>query len=651
MNGDFSRFDPQQHKTAEGARQTNSRAQREDRFSQAFNVLLNYWEIKPTQYEAKLHELALKDVRTVAAFVPWAHVETDIYHSLKKFVRAAYAVKLNVRLFVMPELGVNYPNAGIPKDLLSNISNLAVDRVGRVIYNYGAPNIFALPSFSSPEVLKRFGNYLIKISTVLGEIFSEVGTSSFCEIVVTNSLFNYYRSSGMRPNEHGDYSAAQVMAFRDFLDREYPAPVASTSGAESYVSHEQFKMQVYESYNRHRFFTHIERLLREKTDMVFARKNTSCAVRHIDLFDPECASEAGYQGLLTELFEFRPSVERFYQSLVLGGHRGEAIYLGNSGVFRRFADQEKSFLMLAALIHSGEVGVIGEELFKLRPNFQRKLRSLLTFLDERKFVRHTRVTYVSASKFAMEEHSFNRLAAMAPGVLSVTPGLDGHSRQHLVKNLSERLVFMDPKSVMRLMELVQLLSLAQSGRVVAIPMPMSSVPNYAPDAMVHFEKFRKGRQPLRLNIGLAYEVFEYHLGHVVFYDPQIFWTDGDKSNLALFFQALLGLADVKPLCRVNNKSVNVVSYLSEEDPSQRLVFLINPTGETLDVQLSFDDTVALSGMPNGGERSEPIIGKLFELQIPFHGVLSMQLSDVSQTEIDSRTSGASPTSGQEGVWS
>src|SRR5262245_55149134 len=139
QNKSFERVDLKKNSgSTRSSSQTQAKLKEKDRFEQAhsIDILLNYWEIKPSQYEAKLHELALKDTRMVPAFVPWENVETDIYHSLKKFVRAAWAVKLNVRLFVMQELGVNYPNAGIPKDLLTNISNLAVDRLRQVIYNH-----------------------------------------------------------------------------------------------------------------------------------------------------------------------------------------------------------------------------------------------------------------------------------------------------------------------------------------------------------------------------------------------------------------------------------------------------------------------------------------------------------------------------------
>ena len=79
----------------------------------------------------------------------------------------------------------------------------------------------------------------------------------------------------------------------------------------------------------------------------------------------------------------------------------------------------------------------------------------------------------------------------------------------------------------------------------------------------------------------------------------------------------------------------MVTYVSEEDQSQRLLFLINPTAEPIEAKLSFTETVTLTGLPqSNGEGLEPIIGKTFELAIPQYGVLSMQLGDASQTEID-----------------
>jgi len=642
MDVDFKRFEPQ-----------NYSSQREnDQFAQAFNVLLNYWEIKPSQYEAKLHEMALKDIRTVCAFVPWSHVETDIYHSLKKFLRAAHSVKMKVRLFVMPELGVNYPNSGVPREVLHSNSSLAVGRRGQIIYNYAAPNIFPLPSFFAPEVLKRFGNYLIKFGSVLSDAFQEAGSGDFCEVVVSNSFFNYYRNFGLKPSEHGDYSASHVMAFREFLDREYPGGAG-----------EPFKMQVYEPLNRHRFFSHVEKTLREKTEMIFSRKKSQCNIRHVDLLNPECAPEAGYQSLLVEMFDFKPSVERFYEAIVAAGDRGESVFLNSSGVFRRFSDQEKSFLVMASLIHSSDVVVSYDEVVRLSASFQRKLGELISVLKEQSFIPHRRMTYVAASKFAMHEQCYSLLSKMAPGVMSLATGLTeeaSNSARHYkdtahsagiseaareAMQYNKRLLFIDPQSIIRMIDLVQMFSLAQVGKVVAIPAPFSKLPNYMPDAMTHLEKFRKVHKALKIGLGISYEVYEYQLGFVVLYNPDIFWTlsNGNKSspaeesaarsNLALFFQALLGLSEIKSICQVNDPRIHVVSYVSQNDSGTRLLFLVNSSREPINARLQFTETVGLGAVGSNDGEGECIVGKSFELAVPPLGVLSMKLIEPSATQL------------------
>lgn len=600
-----------------------------DRFSQVINVLLNYWEIKPTLFEAKLTELALKEVQTVSTFVPWAYTESDIHHSLKKFLRAAWSRNLNVRLFVMPELGVNYPNCGIPKDLLANTSNLAVNNLGHVIYNFGAPNIFPLPSYSSPEVLKRFGNFLIKVGMVLGDVFQEAGNTQFCEVVVSNSLLNYYRIFGSKPSEHGDYSSAHVMSFRDFLDREYRLP----NGSEQEIDGEQFKNQLYERYNRHRYFSHVERLLREKTDMVFARKSSMCPVRHIDLLSPENTGEFSYQNLFCELLNFKPSLSRLYEITIQAAYRNEAIFLHNSGVLRRFSDQEKSFLILSAVIYAGEICLGADDLFQLSSAFQRKLRALINFLESRCFVKQSKITYLSASKFSMEDRSFSILSKMAPGLLSVTGSLGAYAR-----SISERLVFLDPRSVMKLYDLSQLFSVAQSGKVVAIPLPMKVAANYLGDALRFLEKFRKGKKPLRINLGISYEVFEHGLGQIVLYDPTGFWSvepENEPIDFTQFFKSLIGLAEVSAVCSVSDSRLHLASYISQDDPGTRLLFLINPESTAIPVKLSFASPVILSSIPQSGISDlieGPLIGKNFELGIPALGVLTVQITDASSSD-------------------
>ncbi len=585
-------------------------------YGKAFQALVNYWEIKPTLYEQRLTELALQDVSAVAAFVPWAHVETDIYHSLKKFLRAAKQARLKVKLYVMPELGMNYPNAGIPKEILAAHANLATDRRGQVIHSLGAPNIFPLPSFYAPEVIKRFGNFIIKVGSVLGELASELQASEFCEVMVSNSFFNYYRSYGLRAADHGDYSAAHVMAFREFLDREYP-------GADG----EPFKRQVYEPHNRHRFTTHVEKSLREKTEMVFSRKNGRFPIHHVDMLNPECAPDAAQHALLCEVFDFKPSTALLYQQICEGAARGETIFLNGAGAFRRLSDQEKSFLALASLIHTGDVIMGADELARLPEGFRRKVGLLLNTIRDREYMVCRRMRYTAASKFAGHPRATTWLSKVMTGALSyassIAPSGDVSASFH------ERLLFVDPHYVMRQADLLQALTTAQGGKVVVLPAPGIKVPNYMPEAAAQFERFRKGRQCLKINLGLAYEVYDYNLGKVVFYDPDVFWSEQAvrDARLDLFFKAMLGLADVQPVCTVSDARIQVVSHVSKNDPGDKLLFLVNPTSEAVLVKIIFEKAVSLVGVPEPASGGETLTGTSFELEVPSLGVLSLRMSE------------------------
>jgi hypothetical protein len=594
-------------------------------YVKAFHTLINYWEMKPSQYESKLQELAMLDITEVGAFIPWAHLETDIYHSLKKFVRAAIGYKMRVRLYVMPELGVNYPYSGLPRELLENHNNQAIDGSGQVIYNTAAPNIFPLPSFLAPEVVKRFGNYLIKVAGVLSEIANETSEAHLCEVVIGDGLFNYYRSFQSKPVDHGDYSAAHVMAFRDFLDKEYSAEGSAT-----------FKRQVYEVYNRHLFFAHMEQLLREKTEMIFSKKNPKLRISFEDILNPECVPELNQHALFAEVTNMKCSTKRFYDEIAEAGSRNENIYLNHAGIFRKFTEQEKSFLVLSSLIHSGIAALSSDDVMSFSDSFRKKIGQLLTAMKLGEYQNLRKLRYVSASKYFKNEECYNCLKRMAQGVLTVGCGLTQRrsDRTSEESRFHERLIFIDPSMIIKPVDFLKALSLAQSGKVVAIPAPFEKVTNYETVALNHYQQFKRGRQSLKINIGLFYEVFEYHLGKVVFYDSSSFWSSSVHTGsdaLSLFFKALLGLAEIAPICLVNNQRLHVICHVSRVDPSDKLLFLINPESEVITAKLTFECDVGLSALPqetsNNIQAESWMIGKNFELQVPPKGILSMAYSD------------------------
>ncbi|HRK02090.1 MAG TPA: hypothetical protein PLH57_05445, partial [Oligoflexia bacterium] len=284
--------------------------------------------------------------------------------------------------------------------------------------------------------------------------------------------------------------------------------------------------------------------------------------------------------------------------------------------------------------YSGEVGVESEDLFKLSPNFQRKLRGLMNAIEERDYELQRPVTYVSASKFSMEERSFERLSKLVPDMVSVKADLSARSRA-----LHERLIITDPRTIVRLVELVQALAVAQTGKIVALPLPMKGLSNYTVDAVAQLDKFRKGKDPLRIQLGVGYEVYDYQLGQVVFYDPTLFWslaaTEEDSHEaISMFLQSLIGLAEVKVPCSSSDPRVNVVHYVAKEDSARRLVFLINPTHNEIHTRLNFPNSVQVAPLATGnlGDSPQPIGGQSFELRVPALGVLPMQIFDIPSVE-------------------
>src|SRR4051812_42126112 len=88
-------------------------------------LLVNYWEIHPTLIGTRLNELLKRGFSQFATYVPWQATESDISHTLTRLLQAAAERRMNVHLILSPEVGVHYPNSGLPKDIVSNKENMA----------------------------------------------------------------------------------------------------------------------------------------------------------------------------------------------------------------------------------------------------------------------------------------------------------------------------------------------------------------------------------------------------------------------------------------------------------------------------------------------------------------------------------------------
>src|SRR5271167_5036060 len=88
-------------------------------------LLVNYWEIVPSEMSARLDHLYRAGVKHVTSFVPWQAVESDITHSLSRFLQALSDRKMTVSLIVTPELGIHFTFSGLPKDVMNRTDTAA----------------------------------------------------------------------------------------------------------------------------------------------------------------------------------------------------------------------------------------------------------------------------------------------------------------------------------------------------------------------------------------------------------------------------------------------------------------------------------------------------------------------------------------------
>lgn len=588
-----------------------------------FEIFVNYWEIKPAQYETKLQEIALQGVRKVSAFIPWAHFETDLYHSLKKFLKAAFNARMEVRLWILPELGVNYPFVGIPRDLIQNHASIAVDRAGKVLYNIAAPHVFPLPSFASSIVSKRLESYLLKLGAVFQEAFTEVDNDRFCEAMLSNSLLNCYKNVGPVAHEDwGDHSAATVLPYRDFLDEEYVTPQADSEDIE------HFKLPFYDLQNRHLFFSRFEKELKEKAAFLLKKKCPKLTCAYSNALNPECDPHVSSEALLSEVYAVKPPLFHYYQSIVRSSIRGEKVFFNDFGAFRNFSDVEKDFLYSSSLIYTGGLRLSFEEFSKLTncDSMVSQTVNALQSMKEKNYSLLKNAVYLAPSQSPLTQEAFQKFNHINLGHFSLCS-----MNEFLDEPGDGRLIFVDPKMILKPSEFSVLLTQAQKGKTVVLPQPLSegfSLRNYARPASLQYEQFKKMREPLTMNWGLGQKVYAYDDGFAVFYDAEIFWKENSSSEalqplnggLSLFFNGVLGLSEQELACTAQ-MGVDLVFY-SSPNSDKKTVFVLNPSPKTRKARLVCRKPVVWTHI-----ESKPV--HFLEMDVPGYAIVPLEFIENS----------------------
>jgi hypothetical protein len=612
-------------------------------------LLVNYWEIRPALMGARLNELLRQGVSHIATFVPWQAVESDISHTLARFLQAVADRKMTVSLILTPEVGVHYANSGLPKDIFSKPENLARHAVNEAIPVTLPPNTFDLPSLQSPEFQKRYHNFLSRIDNLLADLSrSHPHLLDGVTAVMTGSFWKYYRAPqsstrGAYDGTAGDYSGHASVAYRQRVEQYYsqrefsdPSPAAAT----------RWKTRPMEGVNRRWFHQQCEDVFRQRSLQFIRRKAFSVQVRNIELFTPEADPGNLYASFLQMISGNHADFHRL--SSLLDDCASRAASVGDQdassfvhwtslGGFSTLSDPEKQFLMLKSLLLFGGQGgaraggiLIDEtEWFGLSQSFRTRAESLARLIQAGELRMRLRAMYLSPHLWSSANPLWDELKSRIGHGAKLVSSLD------LISRTSDcRLLIVDPSFILTRDAISKIVTWARSGRMVVLP----RTPLFTEGAREQLESelATQAGKPMEIQLGVNYRIHSFSSGMAGEEEGSLLLFDlpdaqgADQSEaLRTFLVSVLSLAEIQGHCSVTDGRLRIIP-MEKRDGSLGL-FIMNGTSRPVAADLMFPKEVCVSDLtasfaPNA-PASRMVPANRFALEVPPSGILPIAIHD------------------------
>lgn len=551
--------------------------------------VVRYWESNSKEIFAVIDRIRESGATGIAAFVPWSHLETDRHHLLQKLVKQCRASGLSLRLVVTPELGIGYPNGGVPDELLRERQNLAQDRLGHPFYACVPPNIHPLVSLLAPAVFQRYGHFLLKLTQELQEVFEEDQEGAdvpAVDLVVSDSLFKHYRNTGLAASDHGDFSLRHLQFGAGYKKEEWTPALAE---------------RIFHS----RAFDFLQsRFARYSNVRVLSR----------NLF----ARESSHGRLLEELVGTGPNHAELFRELVRARASCGVAWLDD---LFRLRDRERNFLVSSALVIFGDVWLNEHDYFSLSEGFRAKMRKLISGFS-------TDETTLSRPAIALSQNRFApaRISTLLQDKLGVAlkfktslGDIDATERR------TTKLFVVEEGFSLELRQTQELLSLPRE-RDCTLVLFRSSLCEAGLKELKKLKTFR-------LNHGWLFEIGIFPGGgHVLLIEGQ----ESSQLSMNTLGDSLVSVARIDPFCSFDRGESGLLSAtvnwnLADESPAEKAqgemktLFLMNPEAEMKKVSLEFTHPVRLHGSGSGAEAGEQGLGKCFETELPALSVIPLSV--------------------------
>ena len=628
------------------------------------HLLVNYWEIQPSRVGSYLDDLVGKGVTQFTSFVPWQIFESDISHSLTRFLEAAAERKMKVSLIITPEVGIHAPFSGLPKDVISKKEAFAQHYQGGEVQVGLPPKIFSLPSLLSNDYTKRYYGFLSKLQGYFNDLSRQSDAIlKDVTLVQTGSFWKYYRSPlassvDMFGGQAGDYSKTSAVSYRWSVDEYYsekefsdPSPAAAN----------RWKSASLEEVNQRWFYQQSEETFRTRSAQIMQRRPLSVEFLQVELFTPEADPAMFYSTMLQEMvggtgdfFKLSNILDSIstHEASLGGMPLSQFVHWCSLGGFKSISDSERQFLLVKSLLLAGGRGggvfIDHRDWFAFPQGFRSRLEILARSLWQRKLHLESHVLYVTPHLWSSAGPLWEETARQV-GVR----GLQIASTESLERNIDARLAIIDSRWVLTKERLSRLLRWAHGGRVVALP--RSTL--YSASAKACLEDILKDLdQPLDINLGIPYRLYSIGGGKIAVYElpeAQSPVHTGAQAHDEVqaawrgFADSLLSIAQVQGVCKFSDGRLQGIpmSLGVVQGGGSLGLFVMNGTGRNVAADIIFSSQVSVSDLAvaMAGERphvpADASEGNRFSVEVPPCGVLPLSVEGLETDFVENFEAG------------
>lgn len=614
-------------------------------------LLVNYWELRPGQMGSRLDDLLRKGITQFATFVPWQVAESDITHTLTRFLQAVADRKMNVHLLLTPEVGIHYPNSGLPKDIILRKENMALhSKQGKIAVNL-PPNSFTLPSLFAPEFNKRYNSFLARMDGLFADLArSQPSLLKGVTAVLSGSFWKYYRSPAASSQiafggGAGDYSTHAGIAYRQrteqfFSQKEFMDPTPAAAN--------RWKTRTMEEINRKWFYQQAEDIFRNRSLQIIQKRASELKIQEVELYTPEADPSLAYSNFLqmvsgghADFSKLSALIDEMASraSLPCSAPVRSFVHWTSMGGFRMLSEPEKQFLILKSfLMVAGQGGGIlldEAEWSSLSPNFRTRVDALARSFTQGDYLLRTRAFYLVPHLWSHYGVLWEELSKRVGPSAKMVSSIDLVTREAF-----SQLLIVDPSYLMTRETIQKLTAWARAGRMVVIPKTRL----FTESAKSELERTLAQTKKMEVDLGLSYQLHALGDGKLILYEvPEDFLSKGEPlSSWQGFLTAVLSIAEVDTFCRISDSRLTVIPF--ERKNNGLAVFILNGTRRSVAADLMFPTQVQVADLGVTLSENEthtippaPVAcANRFTMEVPQFGVLPLTVDGIDLVEARER---------------